>query len=451
MFFTFSNKFFITIFILLGFLFSSGSLLALTQEEQRAQWQTELAQTEADIAKWQSILDNTRAGTASLQRDADILNAKIKQAKLFIKQKNIAIAQLQQDIAIKNKHINVLQNKINSGHDSLAQLLRKVNELDEFSLVNVVLANKNLSDFFSDVDTIQTINKSLNNLFIQIRANKNLTEQEKKALDVQKNKETDTKVAKEIEQKQVQQNEKEKQYLIQVNKTQEKTYAEVLAEQQAKAAQIRAKLFNLAGGGAAIPFGTALNYAQAASNQTGIDPAFLLAILTQESNLGANVGRCYLTDTTTGAGISASGEKIWSNVMKPSRDISPFLTITSRLGFDPLKTVVSCPIPSAGGYGGAMGPAQFIPSTWTLFEDRLKSILGHDANPWLPQDAFIASSLYLTDLGASKDSYSSEIKAACRYYGTRGTTCGYGRSVMALKTSIQSDIDYLAQYGVSRR
>ncbi len=252
-------------------------------------------------------------------------------------------------------------------------------------------------------------------------------------------------------QAEVQTNEKEKEYLIQVNKTQEKTYAQVIADRQAKAAEIRAQLFKLAGGSAAIPFGTALTYAQTASSKTNVEPAFLLAILTQESSLGANVGKCYLTDTTSGAGVNINSGKVWPNLMKPSRDVQPFLTITGNLGFDPLKTVVSCPIASAGGYGGAMGPAQFIPSTWQLFEDRLKSILGYEANPWSPQDAFMASALYLGDLGASSGTYSGEIRAACKYYGTGGSSCSYGNSVMRLKTSIQSDIDYLVQYGVSRR
>jgi membrane-bound lytic murein transglycosylase B len=127
------------------------------------------------------------------------------------------------------------------------------------------------------------------------------------------------------------------------------------------------------------------------------------------------------------------------------------LEITKKLGFDPYKTVVSCPIPSAGGYGGAMGPAQFIASTWQMFEDRLKDILGHEANPWAAQDAFMASALYLSDLGGTGGSYTGEMKAACKYYGSGGTSCSYGKSVQKLKASIQSDIDYLNQYGVSRR
>ena len=177
----------------------------------------------------------------------------------------------------------------------------------------------------------------------------------------------------------------------------------------------------------------------------------MLAILTQESNLGANVGQCYLTNTVTGAGIGKNTGKQFPNVMKPNRDVEPFLAIVNTLGFDYAQTVVSCPIAGVSGYGGAMGPAQFIASTWALFEDRLQSALGHFANPWDAQDAFTASSMYLSDLGASGTSYSAELRAACKYYGTGGSTCSYGRSVMNLKTSIQSDIDYLNEYGISRR
>src|SRR3990167_9331827 len=432
------KRFFLLIFLIFC-LFSgvSGSVFALTEEEQEAEWRAELAQTELDIAKWQGILDSTKANTASLKQEAAVLNAKIQKAKAFIKQKNVAISKLEKDIR--------------DGHESLSQILRKTNELDEFSLPEVILANKDISDFWSDLDTFQQVNRSLEDMFNQIRAMKDLTLKEKVALDVQKDKEADIKAAAQIEQKKVEVNEKEKEYLIKINKTQEKTYTQVIADRQAKAAEIRAKLFKLAGGSAAIPFGTALIYAQSASSQTGVSPAFVLAILTQESNLGSNVGKCYLTDAVTGTGVNVNSGKVWSNLMKAPRDVVPFLDITNKLGFNALNTVVSCPIAPSGGYGGAMGPAQFIASTWKIFEDRLRDVLGHDASPWNAQDAFMASAMYLDDLGAGKGTYSGEIRAACRYYGSGGSTCSYGRSVMKLKESIQADIDYLIQYGVSRR
>ncbi len=442
---------FTLILLFSSFLVHTSNVLAITQEEQEAIWREELAQTEKDIANWQAILNSTKANTASLQQEAAVLNAKIKKAQAFIKQRNIEIAKLDASIKQKTDTIVGLEAQIEKGHDSLAQLLRKTNEIDKFSLPEIMLSNKNISDFFADVDSFQTIKIALADLFIKIRNVKYQNEQEKASLAEEQDKQLDQKAAMAIEQKKVQSDEQDKQYLIKVNKTQEKTYAQVIADRQAKAAEIRAKLFKLAGGGAAIPFGTALTYAQSASAKTGVSPAFVLAILTQESNLGANVGKCYLTDATTGAGITVESGKTWTNLMKASRDVQPFLDITSKLGYNAFKTVVSCPIPSAGGYGGAMGPAQFIPSTWKMFEDRLKDTLGRDSNPWNPEDAFMASSMYLGDLGAKSGTYSGELKAACRYYSGSGTTCAYGRSVMKFKEAIQADIDYLLQYGVSRR
>jgi membrane-bound lytic murein transglycosylase B len=42
---------------------------------------------------------------------------------------------------------------------------------------------------------------------------------------------------------------------------------------------------------------------------------------------------------------------------------SNFEKIMADLGINPSKQKVSCPITSDGSYGGAMGPAQFMPNT----------------------------------------------------------------------------------------
>jgi membrane-bound lytic murein transglycosylase B len=448
-------SFFVALFFVCTFLVTPLKSFAQMTEgqkaDQEAQWQAELAATEKEIAQWQGILDQTKKGTASLQNDAAVLQAKINEAKAFIKKRQIQIQQLTSQIDLKTQTISQLEDQINAGKESLATILRSTNELDSYSLAEAMLSNENLSKFFEDFDSYNSIKISLQDKFNEIRTLQGKTDNERKILTDQKTQEADTQAEMEVQKAKVQQDEAQKQQLITINKTQEKTYAQVIADQQAKAAQIRAKLFKLAGGTAAIPFGTALTYAQVVSAKTGVEPAFLLAIITHESSLGANVGKCYLSDTSSGAGINVDTGHVWPNVMKASRDIQPFLGITKYLGMDPLKTVVSCPIASAGGYGGAMGPAQFIPSTWQLFADRIQSDLGHFANPWNAEDAFMASALYLTDLGASGTSYSAQIKAACKYYGTGGSSCSYGKNVMSLKASIQSDIDYLNDYGISRR
>jgi hypothetical protein len=49
----------------------------------------------------------------------------------------------------------------------------------------------------------------------------------------------------------------------------------------------------------------------------------------------------------------------------------------------------------------------------------------------------MASGLYLSDLGAGLGTYSGEIAAACKYYGSGGTSCTYGTQVMARAANIQ--------------
>jgi membrane-bound lytic murein transglycosylase B len=97
------------------------------------------------------------------------------------------------------------------------------------------------------------------------------------------------------------------------------------------------------------------------------------------------------------------------------------------------------------GWGGAMGPAQFIPSTWMLYKERLKSLLGKTPDPWNIKDAFLAAALYLTDYGAAKRSYSAEWKAAMIYFSgsTNPKYRFYGDSVMKIASQYEKDIEEL--------
>ncbi len=370
--------------------------------------------------------------------------------KTKIKARTLAVAQLKVSITEKSNKIDTLSEKIDREHASLAQLLRNTNEFDDQNIMHLILSDENISDFYSDLESYADIKKSIKTSVELVTSVKIQTEAEKTDLQKQRDAQTDAKAELEKAQKQVTATQTEKKQLLTVSKQKEADY-QVIADRQKRVAGIKARLFQLAGGSAAIRFDLALQYAEQAKARTGIDPAFLLAIITQESKLGANVGQCYLTNPDTGAGIGKNTGRAFTNVMKPTRDVVPFLEITSALGFNAFQTAISCPIAGVAGWGGAMGPAQFIPSTWKLFAKRVVALNGSSpANPWLPEDAFTASSLYLTDLGAVGTSTSAQSRAACKYYGSGGATCSYSRNVMTLKSSIQSDIDYLKLYGVAK-
>ena len=164
----------------------------------------------------------------------------------------------------------------------------------------------------------------------------------------------------------------------------------------------------------------------------------MLAILTQESNLGKNVGTCNRAGDPP--------EKSWKTVMKPDRDQEPFQTITSELGLDIDTTPVSCPLKNKDGsqlgWGGAMGPAQFIPSTWMGYRSKVTALTGKStANPWDIKDAFVASAIKLKADGAD-GTEDGEWKAAMRYFSgsTNVKYRFYGDNVLKLTKKYEQDI-----------
>jgi peptidoglycan hydrolase CwlO-like protein len=439
------NKYIILIFVLiLGF----GNLISNAQvsDAERVQLEAELRKLEAEITQKQKELTNQKGQSSAITKEINNLKLQIDKAKLNIKSKNLEITKLSGQIGTKETEIESLENKLANQKDSLSQLIRKTNDLDDSNMVHIILSGKDLSEFYSDLDSFSSIKKALRQTVLSVREIKESTETQKSELEEKHDAELNAKAELEKSKKKVESDEAYRKQLLSVSKNKEKEYEKILAENQAKASQIKARLFSFAGGQTkAIPFGTALQYAEEAQRNTGTPAAFVLAILTQESALGANVGKCYLANKDTGEGINVNGKTTYKNVMKPTRDVPPFIQITESLGMDPYKTVVSCPIAGVAGWGGAMGPAQFIASTWKTVSSRVQNITG-SANPWNARDSIMASAIYLSDLGANS-SYASQIKAACKYYGSGGTSCSYGKSVMSRVDKIQTDIDYIKKYG----
>lgn len=406
-------------------------------QADRARLQAEYDQLLLEIAQKQKELDGQKGQSVSLSRDIAILTTQIKKSKLDIAAKNLIIKKLGGEIVQKNQKIEVLSTKIETEKESLAQLLRKNRELDNKSLLAFMLSQDTLSDAYGDIDTFASLKEAIQKSVNEIKGVKSETESEKKTLEQKKDQEIDVKAQLENTKKSVELSEAQKQQLLSISKNKEKEYQQVLADKARRRAEILAVLFNLRDV-SAIPFGKALEYANSASKVTGVTPAFILAILTQESNLGSNQGSCYVTNLDTGGGVHIKTGKVFNTIMKPTRDLKPFTDITLALGRDPIKTPVSCP----GGestYGGAMGPAQFIPSTWKGIQGRVASSLGiKTADPWNPPDAIMASALFLSELGGVGDSYTAQIKSACKYFGSGGSTCTYGKQVMAKMASIQT-------------
>ncbi|MEK7505644.1 MAG: lytic murein transglycosylase, partial [Patescibacteria group bacterium] len=319
--------------------------------------------------------------------------------------------------------------KLDKEKDSLSQILRKSNEMDSFSLPEIILSGQSFSEFFADVTPFTRLKEELQESFAEITDTRTATEVAKTALEDQRSEEMELRKIQTLQKHKLDEEEKKKQDILKASKGEESRYQKILEQTQQSATAIRAALFNLQGT-EAIPFDKAYQYAKEVESRLGVRAAFLLGIIAEESNLGKNVG--------TGN---------WRKDMKAPRDTEPFLDITRRLGLDPDKMLVSKK--PYYGWGGAMGPAQFIPSTWVLYEDRIASLSGHNPpNPWNAYDSFIAAGILLKDNGAGKGTRAAERLAALRYLAgwknaTKVAYAFYGDEVMELADYYQQQINIL--------
>jgi membrane-bound lytic murein transglycosylase B len=413
--------------------------------EERAALEKQLADLEREMKKTQSTIDALSSEGESLKRDIAILDGEIKKAKLQVRATEVEIKALSAGIVIHGKTIGTLSEKMTREQASLAQILRQTDAIDDYTIVEAVLSTENLSDFFGDLDSFNSIKAAMRQSFEELRDTKDKTQKEKTGLEGARTNQQILHSALILDQKKVESKEAEKRKLLAATKGQEGMYRQLKSVQETTAAQIRAKLFPLRDT-SGIQFGQAVEYAKTASRITGVRPALILAILSQESDLGKNVGQCLITDLATGDGKGKNTGTPFPGTMKAPRDTVPFERLMKAAGRDWQTTPVSCPLP--GGYGGAMGPTQFIPSTWEGYEGRIKGALGVGAaDPWNALHAITATGLYLGDLGAGAGTYIAEHTAAAKYYAGGGWATagqGYGNSVMSKAAAFQKDIDFLS-------
>lgn len=406
--------------------------------EARRQLEEKLKQTEAEIAALSVTQKELEGQSSSLARDISILDTKIKKSKLEIKARTIAIKQLEEGIYKKGIVINELDAKTSEQRESLAELLRQTNELDEVNLFELMLGYNKMSDFFIDTDSIVTLQDAVQNSIDKIKINIIETEKEKDNLLDKKTQELQLKTFQEMEKKKIELAEAEKAKLLKATRGQEAQYKKLADAKKKDAASIRSQLFFLTGS-PSIPFEKAVEFANFASSATGIRPAFLLGVITEESNLGKNVG-------TGSMAVDMAGPKCTK-----LRDA--FIRITGELGLDPNTMPVSKKA-WYGSCGGAMGPAQFMSTTWEGYKKRISAITGSNPpNPWDPRDAFVASALYLTDAGAKYGDKATERKAALKYLAgsnwNNKAYAFYGDDVMDFALKYQEQIDIIKGISVT--
>ncbi len=419
---------------------------AVSPEEQRRSLQAQIEALEREAALLDQDISKTQAEAKTLQNQVKLFNDEIRRRELEIRKLGIAIRQAEIDIQVKADAIEELNARITKNRSILGRSVQQLYEYDQENVIVVLAKHETLSDFFSALDAIRGLQTQISGLVVELRETRTEVGREKAELEEFRTEQLSLKAISEVERRAVQDKRNERDRLLKLTRGKEAEYQKLLTKKKLDLAALKTQLFYLERTG--ISAADALKFAELAAQRTGIRTAFLLALLEVETGrqfeggvisagtyLGTGNWKTDMYDCYVRLGRRSAAEA----------QKNAFFAIASKLNLDPNKMPVSRK-PSYG-CGGAMGPAQFIPTTWLLFESKTASLTGHNPpSPWNTEDAFTASAIFLAESGATSKTRAGELAAArtyisgrssCPASGSARTAClAYGNRVVSLAEDI---------------
>lgn len=393
-------------FAILVFGFSQANAAVQDEITER---QKQIEEIQRQIEKYQAEIQTSQSKARTLGNEIAKLNAQIKEIALNIRSLELSITQTSAEINLTESQIFDAETKIAKQRETLAQYLQIAYESDQETLAEIILKNDDLSDFFNDLNSLRINQENLKVSIQNIRTLKIDLEDKQNQLEDKRTEFEKLKNLEVLEKRSLDQNKNASGKLLKDTKGQESKFQDLVKRSKKDIDALRAQVAFLELNGISVE--DAIKYGQLAAIRAGIRPSYLIAVLEIESGLGRNVGKCNRAEDPS--------EKKWQNIMH-KRDHDPFLQVTSLLGLDANSTAVSCPQFVNGrryGWGGAMGPAQFIPSTWVAYAAEVSRLTNHNpANPWLIEDAFMAAAVKLARGGATAQTRTAEIAASKAYY-----------------------------------
>jgi len=404
--------------------------LAMPVNELKENFRSQIDELEKQIEAYRTGINNLQRESKSLKREISLLDTKIKSAELEVRRTDLVVQEIENGLTDKNLELGQADLKLDRERVILANYLQTIYESDQQGTLEIVLSNDKLSDIFDRINSLQRVQESIQESMVSIRQLKSNLEQDRQALEDQREEANQLKVLKEIQRRAIAYQQEEKKSLLSQTKGQESAYQNLLKKAAADAESIKKNLYLLEGVGVSMSLEIAYQQAKRASDLTGVRPAFLLAVLKNESSWGEKVG--------TGT---------WRRDMN-ARDQQPFIQICESLNLDPDKMPVSRK-PNYG-WGGAMGPGQFLPAVWQAYTPQIAQLTGHNPpNPWDIGDAFVATGIKMAQAGANEKTSNAEWKAAQIYFAGKRwnnpTYYFYGNQVMELAGIIQDQLDIITR------
>lgn len=359
----------------------------------------EIKQIQEEISKYQTNINQKQKEQKTLNNEIAIYDNNILKNQAEIKETKINIEKAELEIEWSKNKVVEDQGRIEKNKESLKNYIQTLYEYQDSSFIEILISKDNISDFFNEVNAIKSVQNKIFDMVVNLKK-----EKEELAVRGQELEDNQTVYQDLIEMRYKQNSEIEnlkaqKNEILEITNGEEDKFQNLMAQNRTLLPSLRAELRDLQSLGSNIKFDDAISAAQYIGSVTGVRPALLLGVLRIESGLGTNVG----------------GGK-YTVDMNPNQRAT-FEAITQELGYDPNVMPVSRRPSSYSGWGGAMGPAQMLPTTWVLYKDKVSQITKNSpADPWDLADSIAAMALKLSQVeGVTSGNRDAEYKAAGIY------------------------------------
>lgn len=228
--------FFILLFIA-GYLPFVGSTYASTIDELKKKIEErniQIKQVQEEIEKYQKEIENTGKETVTLKSKIKNLEATGKKLAADIKLTQNQIKSANLNIEKLNLQIGLKAEGIAERKNSLEEFIRAINEAESANILEVILSEDVFSDFFSNIDRMDTFQKEIRSNLIDLKEDKADLEEKRKEREIYK-KNTKKLNSQYIDQKElIDMNKSKTNKILSETKNKEANYKKLLADRIAK-------------------------------------------------------------------------------------------------------------------------------------------------------------------------------------------------------------------------
>lgn len=395
-----SARYFIALFLFFLFALNLTSVSASQDSSaEKDAIKNKIDALRSQIDAHQKEIFEKRQKEATLSDEISILETDIRKIELQIQETELSLQNLDIEVNDKQAEIEGMETKIDAKKEILTKFLEQLYEQGRVTSAELIFGNRSLSQYLFRTESLETFENQTKEVFDQLLILRKELKNQKEILLEKRDEQENLRSMQADQRGSLESDKAIKDFLMSRTRNEEEALSRGLEK-------LREQLNALQSLGSPIVIGDAIKSAQYAASMTNVSPEFLLGVLRVESGLGTNVGGGrYSTD------------------MNPN-EWDTFKKICKELKLDPDKMPVSRRVcynrdskDGCGGWGGAMGPAQFMPSTWTGYKSKVEKTSGvATANPWDLNDALVAMGLKLSAVdGVTDGDRKAEAKAAGMY------------------------------------